>query len=192
MERHGWMVTAMWMAASATCLSGQQRLAVVLFDSVGIEEQDTKYALEQARWFFQNLEISTDWTVCRSLASCPMPSEGAYVRVSVVGWTKGTILGFARMDAAAGGHPQVYVFESAVRKAAGKDPFARALACVMVHEILHSLGLEHAPYGIMRDNVGKQELASFLKGPAMPGYQLKQLRAGVSSLRSAQTVARGR
>ncbi|MFN0167069.1 MAG: hypothetical protein ACKV22_11630 [Bryobacteraceae bacterium] len=191
MERHGWMVTAMWMAASATCLSGQERLAVVLFDSVGIEEQDTKYAVEQAEWFFQNLGIPTGWTVCRSLASCPMPSEGSFVRVSLVAWTKGTLLGFARMDSAAGGNPQVYVFEGAVRKAAGKDPFARALACVMVHEILHSLGLEHAPYGIMRDTVGTQELARFLKGPAMPGYQLKQLRAGLARLRPASAVAKG-
>ena len=120
-----------------------------------------------------------------------MPPELTYVRVSVVAWTKGAILGFANMDSAAGGSPQVYVFHGPVRKAAEHSPFERTLARVMVHEILHSLGLAHSPFGIMRDTVGEQDLASFLRGPALRSDRMKQLHLGLARLRPATTDVGG-
>lgn len=185
MKRHGWAVTAMWMAVSGACLGGDQRLSVVLFDSVGLPAGDAELAVVLSRRFFESVGVETDWTVCRSLNSCTMPPTGAYVRVSLVGWAKGSILGFANMDAAAGGHPQVYVFHPRIDGLAAKtkNPLGRVMACAMAHEILHSLGLEHAPFGIMREKIGDAELTSFGRGPSMQPSQVGQLRDGLARLR---------
>jgi hypothetical protein len=191
MKRHGWAVTAMWMAVSGACLGGQERLTVLLYDSVGMQTGEVDEAVELSRRFFQSVGVETSWTVCRSLKSCAIPPEGTYVRVSVVGWTKGTVMGFANMQAAAGGNPQVYVFHTRMSRLAAKtnNPLGRVMACVMAHEILHSLGLEHAAFGIMRETFGEKELAGFGHGPAMPGNQVAQLRSGVARLQPALVAA---
>jgi len=74
MKRHGWAVTAMWMAVSGACLGGQERLTVLLYDSVGLMPGEVESAVDLSRRFFQSVGVETSWTVCRSLKSCTMPS----------------------------------------------------------------------------------------------------------------------
>ena len=189
MKRHGWLVVGMMMAASTVCLSAEGRLTVVLLDTVGLSQADS--VVELSRRFFQSVGVESNWTVCRSIQSCSMPPEGTFVRVSLVDWTKGNILGFANMEAAAGGRPQVYVFYPRTCQLATstKHPLDRVIARVTVHEILHALGLEHAPFGIMRHTIGEEELTSFGRGPAMPSNQVAQLRGGLARLRPVLVAA---
>jgi len=189
MKLQKWFVAGMMMTAATVCRGAEDRLTVVLLDTVGLGQADD--AAELGRRFFQSVGIESNWTVCRSVQSCTMPPKGTYVRVSLVDWQKGKILGFANMESAAGGSPQVYVFHPRVSHLASrtKHPLARVIARVTVHEILHSLGLEHVPFGIMRETVGGEELANFGRGPAMPSNQVKQLRAGVSRLQPVLVAA---
>ena len=189
MTRHGWLVAGMMMAASTVCRGAEQRLTVVLLDTVGISQAAD--VVELGRRFFQSVGVESDWTVCRSVSSCAMPPKGTYVRVSVVDWQKGKILRYANMQSAAGGSPQVYVFHPRACELAAKTkhPLDRVLARVTIHEILHSLGLEHTSYGVMRDTVDGDALSNFLRGPAMPSNQVKQFREGVSRLQPALVAA---
>ena len=189
MTRRGWLVTGMMMAASTVCWGAEERLTVVLLDTVGISQVGD--VAELGRRFFQSVGVESNWTVCRSVESCTLPPKGTYVRVSLVDWKKGKILGFANMQAAAGGSPQVYVFHPRTSELAAKakHPLDRVIARVTVHEILHSLGLEHFPLGVMRETVGGADLDSFLRGPALPSNQVKQLREGVSRLQPALVAA---
>ena len=76
MKRHGWAVTAMWMAVSGACLGGQERLTVLLYDSVGLMPGEVESAVDLSRRFFQSVGVETSWTVCRSLKSCAIPPKG--------------------------------------------------------------------------------------------------------------------
>lgn len=185
-----WMVPAMWMAVSATCLGSESRLTVVVFDAVGVPQGDLEEALDLAGRFFRRVDVETKWTVCRSIKSCALPPPRTFVRVSIVPWTKGTVLGFANMESAELGSPQVYAFFGPVSKVGRHDSLPRALAYVMVHEILHSLSLEHAPHGVMRDLIGRQELSTFLRGPGLPAYQARQLHEQLSRLERAELATR--
>jgi hypothetical protein len=191
MKGHGWLVAGMIMAASMVCSGAEKRLTVVLLNAVGLRQADADTAVELGRRFFRSVGVESNWTVCRSIESCTMPPKGTFVRVSLVDWTKGKTLGFANMQASAGGSPQVYVFHPRVCHLASrtKNPLARVIARVTVHEILHSLGLEHVPLGIMRETVGGDELTNFGRGPAMPSNQVNQLRSGLSQLQPVLVAA---
>ena len=176
------MLMAAGMAVPAACAG--ERLMVVFYDVAGLETGDTEQAISASRRFFESVGLETEWIVCRSLDSCAVPAARAYVRVSLVSWTKGTILGFSNPDSAAAGYPQVYVFHprASLLAARAHRPVGLVTACVMTHEILHSLGLGHAPYGIMRNAFDADDLAKFGRGPAMPSNQAEQLRAGARRL----------
>lgn len=189
MKLQKWFVAGMMIAASTVCLGAEERLTVVLLDTVGLSQVDS--VVELSRRFFQSVGVESNWTVCRSIQSCSLPPKGTFVRVSLVDWTKRNILGFANMQAAAAGSPQVYVFHPRTCHLAAqtKHPLDRVIARVTVHEILHSLGLEHVPFGIMRETVGGDELTNFGRGPAMPSNQVTQLRSGVSRLQPTLVAA---
>ena len=178
------------MAASAACLGGQDRLTVLVVDQTGVASGDIANAIDLSRGVFDILGVKTSWSVCYRGETCVTPADH-FIRMSVVPWSKGTMLGFARMDSVAGGHPQAYAFYSSAQRLAKRThhPLSLALGCVMVHEMLHLMGLEHTPYGIMRTAFDSQELASVTHNPGLSPSQLKQFRAGVSRLNAMSLAA---
>ena len=185
MKNHAWMVTAVWIGATAICAGSPDRLAVVVQDHIGIESAEMANAADLGRRLFDRLGISTNWVVCRRGDDCPLPPPGSYIWLNIVPWTKGPMLGFANIDSMALGRPQAYVFHASVSRLAGKthQPLAVPLACVMIHEALHLLGLAHAPHGIMRENFDAHDLLNVTSGrPMLNGSQNNQLREGMARL----------
>ena len=187
MKLHGMVVTGMWMAASAVCLGSQDRWTVVVLNYAGMGNEELEQAITLSRRLFQRIGVETTWSVCPRFDGCTLPPVGSYVRMSVVPWNRGPVLGFASTDSMAVGSPQAYAFHGPVSRVAKKTGFPSAvvLARVMVHEILHLFGLEHAPHGIMRESIDTQELANLASAPMLIPAQLRHMRDGISTLRPA-------
>lgn len=184
MKGHGWMAAAIWMGATAAC-GGSEPLKVIVLDQVGVDSGEMTQAMDLGRRLFDVLGIGTDWKLCRRGETCSMPQPGTYIRLSVVPWAKGAVLGFANPGSVSAGAPQAYAFHGAVARLSKRtqQAFGVALACVMVHESLHLLGLEHAAYGVMRENFDAQDLEYLTRGrPMMNAGQMKQLREGLNRL----------
>ena len=199
MRGHGWLTMAFWMGTAAVSVAGQDSLTVVISDSAGIPDEDMTHAIGMGRRNFAVAGIETSWRVCRPEA-CEMPREGGYVQVSIVprmnfsipGLPPGQVLGWAHKASAADGRPLAYVFHNSVKRAAenASQPVSGALAWVMVHEVSHLLGLEHAPLGAMHATPRSQDLILVARGSGFAPTQAKNLRAGVSRLSAAANSPR--
>jgi hypothetical protein len=64
----------MWTAVSVACSGGQERPAVLSYDSVELMLEEVKSAVGLGSRYFRKVHVETSWTVCRSLKSCTMPS----------------------------------------------------------------------------------------------------------------------
>ena len=199
MRGHGWLTMAFWMGTAAVSVAGQDSLTVVISDSAGIPDEDMTHAIGMGRRNFAVAGIETSWSVCRQEA-CAMPREGSYVQISIVprmnfsipGLPPGQVLGWAHKASAADGRPLAYVFHDSVKRAAenASQPVSGALAWVMVHEVSHLLGLEHAPLGAMHATPRSQDLIFVARGSGFAPTQAKNLRAGVSRLSAAANSPR--
>jgi hypothetical protein len=191
MKRHGLMLIAVWVGLTATCWGAKEPLNVVVLDYVGLKTEDVAQAVELGRQFFGMVGVKTIWALCREREHCSLPSSGGFVQVSIVSWANGMVLGFNNVEASAAGKPDVYVFHTRINGLARKtqSPLSLVLACVMVHEILHSLGLEHAPIGIMRPTIGREELTSFQRSPSLAPTQTRQINSAMAQLLGAAGAA---
>ena len=199
MRGHGWLTMAFWMGTAAVSAAGQDPLTVVVSDSAGVPDEDMTHAIEMGRRNFAVAGIETSWSVCRRDA-CTLPREGGYVQISIVprmnfsipGLAAGQVLGWAHKASAADGRPLAYVFHNSVKRAAenASQPVSGALAWVMVHEVSHLLGLEHAPLGAMHETPRSQDLRDVARGSGFAPTQTKHLRAGVTRLSAAANSTR--
>lgn len=191
MRRQTWIVTAIWISAAAVCTAQPERLEIVILDQVDVESTEMAYATDLGRRLFDILGVETAWTVCHRGQPCPMPPPGAYLRLVVVPWTKGSALGFASTDSMTSNSPQAYAFYLPVTRLAKRteQPLGTALACVMVHEALHLLGLEHASFGIMREKFDTQDLANVTRNPLLSATQIMQLRHGLGRRKAVRLTA---
>jgi len=199
MRGHGWLTMAFWMGTAAVSVAGQDSLTVVISDSAGIPDEDMTHAIGMGRRNFAVAGIETSWSVCRR-ETCALPPEGSYVQISIAarmnfsipGLAPGQVLGWAHKASAADGRPLAYVFHDSVKRAAenASQPVSGALAWVMVHEVSHLLGLEHAPLGAMHATPRSQDLILVTRGSGFAPVQTKHLRAGVSRLSAAANSPR--
>jgi len=191
MRSQAWIVTAIWISAAAVCAAQRERLEIIILDQVEVESAQMAYATDLGRRLFDVLGVETAWTVCHRGQPCPMPPPGAYLRLVVVPWMKGSALGFASTDTMASDSPQAYVFQLPVTKLAKRtqQSLGTALACVMVHEALHLLGLKHTPYGIMREKFDTQDLTNVTRSPMLSANQIKQLSDGLAQRKAHRLTA---
>ncbi|MCX6621927.1 MAG: hypothetical protein NTY38_12810 [Acidobacteria bacterium] len=191
MKGHGWLVLAVWMGTAAVSFGAQDPVKIVVLNSAGLGSGDLDAAITAGRRLFQRLGVETIWSVCRRYEDCNFPQDGRYVRMSVLPHATGKVMGFANTDSAAAGRPQAYAYDGPVSRLAKRtgNPVSLALSCVMVHEILHLLGLEHAPHGLMRAILDGPDLANATHGPALLPDQVRQLRSGLAQFQTRQLAA---
>jgi hypothetical protein len=177
------------MGAAAASFGGQDPLTIVVLNAAGAG--DVQDAITMGSRIFQRLGVETSWSVCRRIEDCNFPQDRRYVRMSVIPHDTGKVLGFANTDAAAIGRPQGYAYYGPVSRLAKRtgNPTPMVLACVMVHEILHLFGLEHAPHGLMRAAMDTQAMTSASHGPALLPFQVKKLHSGLARLNAMQLAA---
>jgi hypothetical protein len=181
----------MWTAASAVCLGSQNRLTVVVLNYTDVGIRDLERATGLSRELFQRIGVESTWSVCARSERCDLPPIGTYVRMIVAPQAMGLVLGFASKESIAAGNPQAYAFLGPVAKLAERTrcPLPVALARVMVHEVLHLFGLEHASFGIMRTTIGRQGLVNLASEPMLVASQVRQVHQGLSRLRPALAAA---
>ena len=189
MKGHGWLVLAVWMGTAAVSFGGQDPITIVVLNAAGAG--DVGDAITMASRIFQRVGVETSWSVCRRYEDCNFPQDRRYVRMSVIPHATGKVLGFANTDSAAIGRPQGYAYYGPVSRLAKStgNPTSVVLSCVMVHEILHLFGLEHAPHGLMREALDSQDLINATHGPALLPIQVKQLHCGLAQLNAMQLAA---
>jgi hypothetical protein len=183
-----------WIAAEAVCYGGApDRLEVVVSDGAGAPHWVLAKAVAEARRTFAAAGVETAWTICESPdgsnQNCAPSPAGTYVQVRIMPEAPdGKLLPREALGYAAGCPPTEgcfisWVFYRRILKlvAHTDQPVARALACVMVHEIGHLMGLCHSPRGIMKPRFNQHDLLDAGVGRfRFPEDDAKRLRAAVA------------
>jgi hypothetical protein len=191
--------TLLWMAAASECVRAQDRLTVAVFNYAGVPNSVLATAVEDARLMYHTAGLETAWPICDAVkgwpenCNAPLPKETSYLELLVmprmivppehVGRSKPA--GYALT----GGEflrPRAYVFYDVTRNAAATavHPLPLVLACVLVHESAHLLGLRHQTQGVMRANLDPRDMFYASMGRAFNTDEEKQLRAAVRRIGS--------
>ena len=154
---------------------------------------DMRSAIELSRRTFHQVGVETSWSVCPQSATprneCDLPPEGSYIRINVVsgkglggklphviGWVPRTASAVHRYPVAYVSHTQVSI------SAYTLGPVSQVLASVIIHELSHLLGLDHAGAGVMHDPLQWRDVKEVAQGQAFTPSQAQQLHVGASRL----------
>lgn len=185
MPRLFWLVLIAWMAPST---QAQQSLNLMLVDYAGLSAGELDGTAHLAKTLLGGSGVETRWSICRSAdlkaGRCYPKGEYSHVRVVVerelLNRNDPRLLGWANVDTASGPYPMVYAFSRGVETLAMEtsQPRSVVLACVIVHELLHLLGLEHTEQGIMRPRFRRQDMKPLSNGlTLLSNEQLSRVRA---------------
>ena len=176
--------TALLGVAAAVLVSGAPReFTAAVYNYTGASEPVISRAVEAAHRAFLAAGIESEWRVCEPTGCVqPPPSEGLYLQLFVMpsmlpavsDAVAGHPAGFAIVDVLSN-RPRGYAFYDAVNEVSDRTfrPLYAVLACVLVHESGHLLGLKHQPHGIMRDGLEPSDMDAALSGR---GFTLKEQR----------------
>jgi len=194
--RYYWIILALaWIAPARASLSGNERLTIAVFDYAGMPGATLRPAVETARRSFHAAGIDTVWSICDFSGvvprecTAPLPPSGQYVEMLVVPRIAAAIQSAAGARDVGGlalsNRPRAYAFYSTAQSTAALDlrPASLVLACILIHEIGHLLGLSHRlNHGIMRPNLSAREMDNVASGRAFDAWEMKRLRAGAVNL----------
>lgn len=174
--------------AAQWCACAQSQITVVVFDYAGTPHSMLVSAVETARRGFHAAGVESQWVICEaehcgealpdapSLELFVMPRQRTQLKASLVTHPAGYAMlgGFP--------HPRAYAFFDAAKSVADRTtrPVDIVLACILLHETGHLLGLKHQPDGVMRANLEAADMDRTAMGRAFNPWEGKALRAAVA------------
>jgi hypothetical protein len=174
------------IAAAPLCACAVPELTISVFNGVGATESVIRQSVGAASAAFRSAGISTRWVVCDP-TGCDRerPDGGEYLEIfilprQVAPLPNGAIGNFAGSAIVNGGlaHPRGYAFYDVVQAVAFRTlrPMELVLACVIVHEAGHLLGLSHQAHGAMRASLDPEDIDGLQMGLAFCSGEKKKLR----------------
>ena len=178
------------MGAAMLVSGSPQEFTAAVYDYAGASKPVIEHAVEAARMAFITAGVESHWRVCEPEGCVqPPPAKGLYLqfflmprmRTPVSDVVAGHPAGFAIVNVSTN-RPRGYAFYDAVNEVADSTsrPLYAVLACVLVHESGHLLGLKHQPHGIMRPGLDRYAMDSALSGRAFTPKEQNLLRAALS------------
>jgi hypothetical protein len=180
------------IAASHLCVCAQSLIHVAIFNYAGTPSWVLSRAGEAARRAFFGVHIESRWVICEPDGCKQETSAGEYIEVYVMPRMRGPIdrrkvhiAGYAMPDGFA--HPRVYAFYDAASMVADRTvrPIETVLACILLHETGHLLGLGHRPHGVMRANLEGDDMDSVAMGRGFSADEGERLRAALNPVRAS-------
>jgi hypothetical protein len=188
------------MAAAATCWGAPRHLSIALYNYANLPPEVLNPAMQMVAETLADVGIRPEWSVCLKgpdlwVEGCTtrFPPAGCYVILNLM-WKRNApvhgpglgyeVAGMAIQDSARLHGARAFAFYGAVKAIAEKAHRRAAivLACVLVHEIAHTLGLRHRNQGVMRPILDPRAMDDAMHGLAFDGIQGKQLRKAVEGL----------
>lgn len=178
------------IAAAHSCVYAQNRVTIALYNCAELPDSILAPAIATARRAFAVSRIESRWVRCDSQKCSEALPADSYLELFVVPRLLLPIMhhsieetaGFAMPHGFA--HPRGYAVYSAARIAADRNmrPTYVVLACILLHEAGHLLGLHHQANGVMRANLDGDDMDRATMGRAFNSDERSRLRAGVASL----------
>jgi hypothetical protein len=193
-------IAMLWLAAASICWGGQRHLAIALYNYADLPPEVLESSMKMVVATLGDVGIQTAWSLCliardRWVDGCTqrLPSDGRYVTVNLMLRQNAPLLGpglgyeiagFAIQDSARLHGARAFAFYDSVQAIAEKSHRSAAvvLACVLVHEIAHTLGLRHHEQGVMRPVLDPRGMDDAVRGLAFDGLQRQLLRRAVAGL----------
>jgi hypothetical protein len=195
-----YQIAALWVAAAGASWGGQRPLAIALYNYADLPPDVLESAMKMVVATLGDSGIQPAWSLCliardRWVDGCTqrLPSDGRYVTVNLMlrqnapqlGPGLGyEVAGFAIQDSARIHGARAFAFYDSVKAIAEKSHRRAAvvLACVLVHEIAHTLGLRHQEQGVMRPVLDPRGMDDAVRGLAFDELQGRLLREAVAGL----------
>jgi hypothetical protein len=183
-----------------------QRLGIALYNYADLPPELLQASMKIVSQSLGDVGIRPAWSVCLNgaehwVSECGrhLPPPGRYVVVNLMRKRNAPALGpglgyevagFAIQDSAQLHGARAFAFYDSVTKIADKAHRrpAAVLACVLLHEIAHTLGLRHDERGVMRALLDPHGIDESVQGLAFDGKQGRQLRSAVEELESGPEV----
>jgi hypothetical protein len=182
------------MAAAQACVCGQSHVTVAVYNYAGAPDSVLLPAVDMARRALLASRVPSRWVICEPEACREKVSPGSYLELILL----------PRLQSVAGGvprHPAGYAFQGPLAHRAYASyasarqisewklrPVDLVLACILIHETGHLLGLRHQAHGAMRATVEAEDMDDVIRGRAFTAAEGAQLREAIAprgELRSA-------
>jgi hypothetical protein len=174
------------MAAAQPCVCEQSHVTLAVYNYAGAPDSVLLPAVATARWALQASRVPSRWVICEPKACREKLSPGSYLELILL----------PRLQPIRGGgsgHPAGYAFQGPLaHRAYASYSSAQqvsewqlrsvelVLACILIHETGHLLGLPHQAHGVMRANLEAEEMDAVVRGRAFSAAEGAQLREAVA------------
>ena len=183
------------MAAAQSCVCAQSHVTVAVYNYAGAPDSVLLPAVDMARRALGTTRVSSRWVICEPKGCREELAPGSYLELIL-------LPRLLPVEGAPAGHPAGYALQGPrARKRAWASygsaqqvsgwqqrPVELVLACVLIHETGHLLGLHHQAHGAMRANLDAPDMDDVVRGRAFTAEEGAQLRNAVAprgELRSA-------
>ena len=184
------------MAAAHSCGYSQAHLTVAVYDYAEVPRPVLASAVDMARRGFLANRVASHWVICERENCAEKMAPGSFLELIVTprlqpGKTGGLgrVAGFAlhrEID-----RQRAYASYAAAREGAEWTlrPVELVLACILMHETGHLLGLGHQAHGVMHARLESDDMDDAVRGRAFSAAEGETLRAAANPTRRLQAVA---
>jgi hypothetical protein len=186
------LAALLWLSVAGTCWGAHLSLTIALYDYAGLPPEVLHAAMKMVAQTLGDARIRAEWSFCPVTDEEPactrhLLPDGRYVVINILAAGRGAgidVAGFAIFDSARLHGARAFAAWDVVKEVAAKAHRrpSLVLACVVMHEIAHTLGLRHADGGVMQAKLRPDDFDQAACGLAFSDVEVRQLRKAVTKL----------
>jgi hypothetical protein len=175
------------VAAAQACVCAQSDVTVAVYNYAGAPDAVLVPAVNMARRALLASRVASRWVICGPEGCREKVAPGSYLELILLprlnpvdGGPQGHPAGYALRGPDA--RRRAYAFYASARQVSEwkQRPLDLVLACILVHELGHMLGLHHQPHGAMRASLEAEGMDDVVRGRAFTADEGEQLRKAVA------------